>query len=135
MTTTASVASQPSEQLRRLPASGDDASIFRVSAILADSRMNETQQMHPTEHTSPPPNSIHNNNNNNSSSKNRASNNSSSNNSSGGVSNDAKMEHHLALLAREHRENSQHSHLLQQHHQQLRDQLREREQRLSLIHI
>lgn len=137
MITTASVAAsqhQSETQLRRLPASGDANGIFRVNALLApSSRMNETQQMHPTEHTSPPPSSIHNNNNNNSSSKNRASNNSNASNAnnSSGVSNDAKMEHHLALLAREHRENSHHSHLLQQQHQQLRDQLREREREQS----
>lgn len=115
--TTASVASQQqhSPNLRRLPASSFTAA-----------RMNETQQMHPSEHTSPPPGSIHNNNNNNNS-KNRASTNSS---------NDAKLDHHLALLAREHRErerenSSHHSSSSHQLHQQLRDQLRDRDQSSS----
>ncbi|XP_039438357.1 protein abrupt isoform X2 [Culex pipiens pallens] len=116
--TTASVASQQqqhSQNLRRLPASSFTAA-----------RMNETQQMHPSEHTSPPPGSIHNNNNNNNS-KNRANTNSS---------NDAKLDHHLALLAREHRErerenSSHHSSSSHQLHQQLRDQLRDRDQSSS----
>uniref|UniRef100_A0A8D8DW65 Protein abrupt n=1 Tax=Culex pipiens TaxID=7175 RepID=A0A8D8DW65_CULPI len=112
--TTASVANQQhSQNLRRPPASSFTAA-----------RMNETQQMHPSEHTSPPPGSIHNNNNNNNS-KNRANTNSS---------NDAKLDHHLALLAREHRErereNSSH-HSSHQLHQQLRDQLRDRDQSSS----
>ncbi|XP_055589916.1 protein abrupt isoform X2 [Uranotaenia lowii] len=109
--TTATVAVQQSEKLRRFPATQQGSNV--AATLIAAYRMNETQQMHTTDtsqqqhqHQSNAAGSnlsIHNNNNNNNnngSGKNRSSN-------SGGLG-DAKMDHHLQLFRERERERELH---------------------------